>query len=124
MMFYQMVTHPAMTLSVQTYNLFSAKPIDTKEKAIEVGEYMAHKLYDGTNWVDFSRYEETPQVSESDEVYSVWYRPHAKKEIIPDCISLPEGQPRERWYYPIGGGGPYIDIEKSTGKIIDFGLQK
>lgn len=124
MMFYQMATHPTMTLRVQTYNLFSAKPIETKGEAIEVGKYMAHKLYDGTSWVDFSRYEETPQVRESDEVYSVWYRLHAKKRIIPDCISLPEGQPREDSYYPTGGGGPYIDIEKSTGKIIDFGLQK
>lgn len=118
-MFYQMISYSSMALWVQTYNLFSAKPIESKEYARIVGEHIAHKLYEGTSPVDFSKYEKTPQVNEKDEIYSVWYRPNPRK-----YITIVDGEFKEEIGYPDGGGGPCIKIEKSTGKILSWKLQK
>ena len=119
MMFFEMVNCSKLALWVQTYNLFSAKPVNSEEEARMVGEYIAHKLYDGTDFVDFSRYEEKPQVSEGDEIYSVWYRPNPRK-----YVTIVDGEFKEEIGYPDGGGGPCIKIEKSTGKILSWKLQK
>ena len=123
-MFFEMVTYSKLALQVQVYNLFSAKPVKSEEEARELGERIAHQLYDGTEWVDFNRYEKTPRVSDNGNIYSIYYSRLPKKYIVPDHVPLPEGEPRERLVYPSGGGGPWIKIEKSTGKIILWGLQK
>lgn len=118
-MFYQMISCSSRALWVQTYNIFSAKPVQSKEDAKIVGEYIAHKLYDGISSVDFSKYEKTPRINESEEIYSVWYRPNPRK-----YIAIVDGEFKEEMGYPDGGGGPCIKIEKSTGKIVSWGLQK
>ena len=118
-MFYQMISYSSMALWVQAYNIFSAKPVNSREDAVVVGEHIAHKLYGENGSVDFSKYEKMPQVRENDELYSVWYRPNPRK-----YIAIVDGEFKEEMGYPDGGGGPCIKIEKSTGKIVSWGLQK
>ena len=123
-MFFNMISYSKMNFLIQKYNIFSAKPVNSEEEARQIGEYLAHKLYDGSNLVDFGRYEKVPQVDDDGEMYSVWYRLYPRRYIVPNHIPLPNGEPRERLEYSLGGGGPQIEIEKSTGKILDWGLQK
>ncbi len=123
-MFFEMVEYSTIVLWVQTYNLIFAKPVESEEKALEVGKFIAHQLYDGTNLVDFDKYEETPQVYDDGKIYSVCYSLLNKNRIIPDHVSLPEGNSIEHVVYTLGGGGPCIEIEKATGKILDWKLQK
>ena len=52
-MFFQMIDYSTTVFWVQTYNWIFAKPVESKEKALEVGEFVAHQLYDGTSLVDF-----------------------------------------------------------------------
>ena len=118
-MFFNMISYSKMNFLIQKYNIFSAKPVNSEEEARQIGEYLAHKLYDGSNLVDFGRYEKVPQVSEDDKIYFVWYRPNLRK-----YITIVDGKFKEEMGYPDGGGGPCIKIEKSTGKILDWGLQK
>lgn len=119
-----MIEYSTIIFWVQTYNLIFAKPVESKEKALEVGEFVAHQLYDGTGLVNFDRYEEIPKVSDDGDIYTVYYRLPPKRCIIPDHVPLPEGEPRERSMYTLGGGGPEIHIEKSTGKILEWRLAK
>ena len=78
-MFFQMIDYSTTVFWVQTYNLIFAKPVESKEKALEVGEFVAHQLYDGTSLVDFDKYEEIPKVSDEGDAYIVYYRVPYKK---------------------------------------------
>ena len=69
-------------------------------------------MYDGTDLVDFNKYEETPKVSDM---------------LIPkisDHVSLPKEKAEEHSAHYLGGGGPEIHIEKSTGKVLEWKLAK
>lgn len=123
-MFFQMIDYSTTVFWVQTYNLIFAKPVESKEKALEVGEFVAHQLYDGTSLVNFDKYEEIPKVSDEGDTYIVYYRVPSKKCAISDHASLPEGELIERSKHTLGGGGPEIHIEKSTGKILEWKLAK
>lgn len=115
-MFFQMVEYSTIIFWVQTYNLIFAKSVECKEKALDVGEFVAHQLYDGTDLVDFDKYKETPKVSDI-----VYYRLIPK---ISDHVSLPKEEAEEHSAYYLGGGGPEIHIEKSTGKVLEWKLAK
>lgn len=123
-MFFEMVEYSKLALWVQTYNLIFAKPVESEEEARKLGERIAHQLYDGTSLVDFDKYEEIPKVYDDGKIYSICYSLLNKKRIIPDHVSLPERDPIEHVVYTLGGGGPCIEIEKATGKILDWKLQK
>lgn len=123
-MFFQMIECSTIIFWVQTYNLIFAKPVESKEKALELGEFVAHQLYDGTGLVDFDKYEETPRVSDEGDIYKVCYRLLPKRLVIPNHVPLPEGEPIEHSMHILGGGGPEIHIEKSTGKILEWRLAK
>lgn len=120
-MFFQMVEYSTIIFWVQTYNLIFAKPVESKEKALDVGEFVAHQLYDGTDLVDFDKYEVTPKVSDEGDIYIVYYRLIPK---ISDHVSLPKEEAKERSVHYLGGGGPEIHIEKSTGKVLEWKLAK
>ena len=123
-MFFEMINCSKLALWVQAYNPFSAKPVNSEEEARMVGEYVAHKLYNGTDLVDFSKYEEVPQIEDNGDTYAVFYSLPPVKYTLPDYVPIFEGESRERWVTPLGGGGPTITIDKATGKILDWGLQK
>lgn len=124
MMFYQMISYSSMALWVQTYNLFSAKPVKSEVEARKIGEYVAHKLYDGTDLVDFSKNEEIPKISDNGGTYTISYSLLPVKYTLPAHVPISEVESRERCVTPLGGGGPSIKIEKSTGKILGWKLQK
>ena len=44
--------------------------------------------------------------------------------IISDHVSLPEEEAEEHSAHYLGGGGPEIHIEKSTGKVLEWKLAK
>ena len=118
-MFFEMVTGSKLALKVQIYNSFSAKPVNSEEEARIIGEHIAHKLYDGTDLVDFSKYEETPRIDDNGDTYAVFYSLPPVKYTLPDYVPVPKGEFREKWVTPLGGGGPTIMIDKATGKILD-----
>ena len=111
---HEMISYSKLALWVQMYNVFSSEPINSAEKAKELGEYIVHKLIDGI--VDFSRY---PNIRVTDYVEE-W------------CIafSLPRVPERDfgngffKSRAMFGGGGPEIHLDKNTGKIVRWGLQK
>ena len=102
-------------------NIFNAKPVNSEEQARELGEYIAHGLYDGI--VDFNRYE-PPRVDLDGDNYSVSYPLHPVVQRLLDFVPLLPGESRERLVYPLGGGGPAIVLDRATGKIVEWRLQK
>lgn len=117
----EMMKRPLEYGWIKIYNTLYAKPVESKEQAKEVGEYIAHKFFPD---IDYNKYEPAKVSDYEDGYYSVAYILPPRIEKLPDFVPLEEGEPREHLVYPKGGGGPRVIIEKSTGKIILWGLQK
>ena len=55
-MFFQMMEYSKSALWVKIYNAFAHEAINSEQQARNLGENIAHKIYDKTGLVDFDRY--------------------------------------------------------------------
>lgn len=117
----EMMKQPINYLWTKIYNTLYAKPIKSEQEAKEVGEYIAHEFFPD---IDYSKYESAKVSDYGDEYYSVAYLLPPRIEKLPDFVPLQEGQTREVVVPAKGGGGPWVILEKETGKIILCCLQK
>ena len=117
----EMMKQPINYLWTKIYNTLYAKPIKSEQEAKEVGEYIAHEFFPD---IDYSKYESAKVSDYGDEYYSVAYLLPPRIEKLPDFVPLQEGQTREVVVHAKGGGGPWVILEKETGKIILCCLQK
>lgn len=117
----EMMKQPINYVWTKIYNTLYVKPVKSEQEAREIGEYIAHGLFPD---IDYSRYESAKVLDYGDGYYSITYLLPPRIEKLPDFVPLKEGETRERLVYAKGGGGPEIIIEKETGKIVLFNLQK
>lgn len=101
-------------LWIPIYNNFNAKPLHNSYQAQIVGEQISRKIFPD---IDYQRY---LVKSEFDEV--------SNNYIISFVNSSISSQDLDNEFTKstviMGGGGPEIRLDKATGKILDWGLQK
>lgn len=117
----EMMKQPISYIWTKIYNTLYAKPIKSEQEAKEIGEYIAHKFFPD---IDYSKYEAANVSDYGDGYYSISYLLPPRIEKLPDFVPLKEGETREKLVYAKGGGGPWVIIEKETGKIILCSLQR
>lgn len=104
---------PMGTLWVDTYNAFRSHSVSTAREAQRLGEYAAHKLYDGH--FDFNSFP-VVRVDDNGNEWHIWFS-HAP---IPP-VDMGNGLVHCTFYL---SGGPEIHIDKATGRITSWGLYK
>ncbi len=101
-------------LWIQKYNVFDARPINSVIQARNVGENIARTVFPQ---VDYEGYEVTSKFDSFSNRYIVAFG-HQHIESVDSETGL------IRSICEMGGGGPEIHLDKHTGKIVSWGLQK
>lgn len=101
-------------LWIQKYNMFDARPVNSVVQARNVGESIAQTVFPS---VDYEKYELKSKYDSSSNSYIISYG-------IPKSESIDSETGLIRSIHTLGGGGPEIHIDRNTGKIVSWGLQK
>lgn len=101
-------------LWIPIYNSFDAKPLDTLSQAEIVGEQISRKIFPD---IDYRQYEVQSEFDSISNNYIISF-------VYPKIPTQDLGDGFIRSTAIMGGGGPSIHLDKSTGKIVSWGLQK
>lgn len=101
-------------LWIPKYNNFDAKPLHNLYQAQTVGEKISRKIFPNVNYKQYVIKSEFDSNSNS---YIISF-------VLPSIPSQDLGSEFIKSTVIMGGGGPEIHLDKATGKITHWGLQK
>lgn len=103
-----------LLLWIPKYNNFDARPLHTLSQAEIVGEQISRKIFPD---IDYQQYEVKSEFDSISNNYIISF-------VHPKVPSQDLGNGLIRSTAIMGGGGPEIHLDKATGKIVSWGLQK